>query len=634
MAMSVLIWENHCIFAGRQTKIRNMRRSAHLLFYIFFFLFLTGCQEHGPESGMVLSVPGNFAGTVSGETSLTFSWDPVEGASQYYASLTNAYDETSVGDPVFVTESSVTFEGLEKGFSYVCRVRAIGGMEYSEFLVSDAVYLPDPEYESFNMPASEDEHGLTLAFPGAEGGGMHVTGGRGGAVIHVTNTNDSGEGSLREALNTSGSRTVVFDVAGRIDLQSELRISEGDLTIAGQTAPGQGICISGYPVAVDADNVIIRFLRFRLGDVNAASAAVTDTLASVYGHYRDGIIIDHCSMSWGLDGCASFYANTDFTMQWCMVYEALNNPVSSAGAGLHGMGGIWGGKNASFHHNLLGHNGNGSPRLDCPDMYGDHLSTHRGNVDIRNNVIYNWGSNSMYGGEDGSFNVIDNYFKPGPASEEAAWFVDAWWYSPEYSSGTDYPDIYVSGNWHSGSYASAINSDNSQGVVWRDQSQYGQNPSHSLQTEPFKILADDATACYMTAHSAEDAFTAVTGYAGASLVRDNADKRVTSEAMNANSSTSGSNGSTGGLIDSQTDAGGWQEYSATSDELTAVTDTDGDGMPDAFETEYSLDPSNASDASSKTLDNHGRYTNLEMYLHWLVRDIVSAQGSNGTYTEL
>ena len=140
----------------------------------------------------------------------------------------------------------------------------------------------------------------------------------------------------------------------------------------------------------------------------------------------------------------------------------------------------------------------------------------------------------------------------------------------------------------------------------------------------------------MTAHSAEDAFTAVTGYAGASLVRDNADTRVASEAMNANSSTSSSNnGSTGGLIDSQTDAGGWQEYSATSDELTAVTDTDGDGMPDAFETEYSLDPSNASDASSMTLDNHGRYTNLEMYLHWLVRDIISAQqGANGTYTEL
>ena len=127
----------------------------------------------------------------------------------------------------------------------------------------------------------------------------------------------------------------------------------------------------------------------------------------------------------------------------------------------------------------------------------------------------------------------------------------------------------------------------------------------------------------------------MTGYAGASLVRDNADTRVASEAMNANSSASGSNGSTGGLIDSQTDAGGWQEYSATSDELTAVTDTDGDGMPDAFETEYSLDPSNASDASSMTLDNHGRYTNLEMYLHWLVRDIISAQqGANGTYTEL
>ena len=351
---------------------------------------------------------------------------------------------------------------LEAGVTYrfrVCAVAPLGSSEWQDSAFSEEVTFtaggsPVDPGADLGLPLANENDGVLRAFPGAEGGGMYVSGGRGGKVCHVTNLNDSGPGSLRAAVEASGKRIVVFDVAGTIELLSDLRIKNGNLTIAGQTAPGNGICVSGGTVVIDADNVIVRYMRFRLGDLNKGGN-LSDGSDTIWGRYRTDIILDHCSMSWSIDECASFYANRNFTMQWCLLTESLRK--SAHGKGEHGYGGIWGGRNASFHHNMLANHDSRNARIDHPGIYGSYLSTHRGNVDYRNNVIYNWGSNTTYGGEDGSFNIVNNYYKPGPASKERNYFVDAYWYNSSSNVGSAYPRLYMSGNYHAGGYASAIN---------------------------------------------------------------------------------------------------------------------------------------------------------------------------------
>ena len=259
----------------------------------------------------------------------------------------------------------------------------------------------------------------TPAFPGAEGHGRYVTGGRGGKVVHVTNLNDSGTGSFREAVKSS-KRIIVFDVAGVIALKSDLKFAD-NITILGQTAPSPGITLRYYTVQ-PGNNNIVRFLRIRRGE----EKNINDGADATWQRNKTGIIFDHCSFSWSIDEVASFYDNNNFTMQWCTVAESLTNPGHSKGA--HGYGGIWGGKLASFHHNFIGHLMNRGPRFNgarygwtgytSNKNYSTYLwknTVQAENVDFRNCVMYN-AQGTCYGGPGGGqINIVNNYYKAGPS---------------------------------------------------------------------------------------------------------------------------------------------------------------------------------------------------------------------------
>lgn len=616
---------------------------------------LAGCEPEdvpGEDTGEdTVSAPTGVRLVEAGADALTFTWNEVAGASYYSCRLVTASGESVSGGQTTVKANSIRFTGLSANTSYSFKVSVRVGKVDSEFSAPLAAKTlsggsqepgdgpgddpgdepgPDPgiseHYAEFKVPAHEDAHASVLAFPGAEGGGMYTTGGRGGKVIHVTTLADSGAGSLRAALNEKGPRIIVFDVAGIIELKSTLNIKNGDVTIAGQTAPGDGICLKNYAVQVSASNVIIRFMRFRMGD------EAKQENDAIWGRYNGNIILDHCSMSWSTDECASFYANEYFTMQWCIMTESLRNSVH--GKGKHGYGGIWGGKDASFHHNLLSGHDNRNPRIDHPQIYGDYVTTHRGNVDYRNNAVYNWGSNSTYGGEDGHFNIVGNYYKPGPASSDRKYFVDA--YGVYEDSGVtyadEYPALYLSGNVHTAhDYLSEAN--DASCIYWHNGASYGNY--NSVLSAPLQVAGPSGQEVFTTTHSAADAFSRICEVGGASLSRDAVDERACSDAKSGNATfTDGGNGSKNGIIDTQSAVGGWPEYKATSAETEKVKDTDGDGMPDWFEDQFGLDKADSADGNSKSLDKFGRYTNLEMYLHYLVRDIVASQTLGGTYQKL
>ena len=615
---------------------------------ILFLALLVACHPDDPVTPTEVSAPTGVKAAYAGNTTLTFTWDETADA-DYYVGRLELSDGTLVsGGQTTTKETSLSYDELVPGTAYQFKVRvSVGGVNspYSQVVSAtttgeqgtdpepgpgpgtDPSPTPKPSeyYEQFKIPAAEDQHGQALAFPGAEGGGMYTTGGRGGKVIHVTTLADSGAGSLRAALAESGPRTIVFDVAGLIELKSTLKISKGDVTIAGQTAPGDGICLKNYATQISASNVIFRFVRFRMGDEEKQEND------AVWGRYFQDIILDHCSMSWSVDECSSFYANKNFTMQWCIMTESLCNSVH--GKGSHGYGGIWGGKNASFHHNLLANHKSRNPRFDHPEVYDNYVNTHRGHVDYRNNAVYNWGDNSTYGGEGAWFNMVGNYYKPGPASKDRKYFLDA---NGIYtSSNTDYgyPMLYLSGNVHT--KHSDITGDNSIGIYWHDHKTNTPPDASKILSSVQPLYGPSSETVYTTTHTAETAFERILAYGGASLSRDSVDERACTDAKTGKATfTDGGNGSKNGIIDTQSAVGGWPAYEATPAEIANVKDSDGDGMPDWFEDQFGLKKSDASDGNARTLDSYGRYTNLEMYLHYLVKDIVEGQNAGGTYKKI
>ena len=568
-------------------------------------------------------VPSGLALHSVTQTSLTLQWSPVSGAASYDWKLLQGSAQVQNGS---VTSRNVTVSGLEAGTAYRFSVRAVAGTAASawspEFPVeTEAAPTPPPtptgiDYAEYKIPAVEED-GIARAFPGAEGGGMYATGGRGGAVYHVTNLKDSGSGSFRWAVTQKGARTVVFDVAGIIPLASAVKITEGNLTIAGQTAPGGGVCLKNYTVDVQADNVVIRYLHFRLGDEGPNAG---DSEDCIQGRYHTNLILDHCSMSWSIDECASFYANENMTMQWCILTESMNNSAHSKGA--HGYGGIWGGKNASFHHNLLANHHSRNPRPDHPHIYpkksdGSYDLSKRGNVDFRNLVIYNWGDNNTYGGEGGRFNLVNCYYKPGPDSKDRHYFFDA--YSIYSSIKYGYPALYMDGNIHAGH--DDISADNHTGVYFHEAGNNKVPADYSFQQTVWPVSGPAGEDVFTTTHSAEAGLNAVLKYAGDCLHRDAVDQRAV-DGVKTNS---------GKIINTPSDVGGWPAYGATSEELALTVDTDGDGIPDWFEEKAGLDKSDKSDGARKTLDANERYTNLEMYLQYLVRDVTGAGNAGGEY---
>ena len=483
------------------------------------------------------------------------------------------------------------------------------------------------------------------AFPGAEGHGRYVTGGRGGKIVHVTNLNDSGTGSLRAAVNGSDKKIVVFDVGGVIALKSDLKIG-ANTTIAGQTAPAPGITVRYYTIRPDASNIIVRFIRFRRGQ----EKDVNDGADAIWTRHQTGQIYDHCSFSWSIDEIASFYDNNNFTMQWCTLAESLNN--AGHGKGAHGYGGIWGGKLASFHHNLIAHVNNRSPRFNgarydwtgytSNKLYSQYKwanAVQSENVDFRNCVIYNCG-NGCYGGPGGGrINIVNNYYKTGPAASTDRVTNISIGNSTSSSDNSKYWNMtslyYIKGNqvnsnasrdWTGINYDSGVFTINGEKYTLDTNHYYGDDVTYTKNSagqDCVRIRLENPTeAGEVTTHSALKAYEKVLSFAGASLNRDDVDTRYAKETREGTATYSGSVTKKKGRIDLVSDVQGYTEANFGTGSRPAGYDTDNDGIPDEWEKANGLNPNNASDALLFTLDKKNWYSNIEVYMNSLVQDII------------
>lgn len=447
------------------------------------------------------------------------------------------------------------------------------------------------------LPANADK---PIAFPGAEGFGKHTTGGRGGKVMIVTNLDDSGEGSFRKAATAKEPRIIVFAVSGTIHLLSPISI-KSDATIAGQTAPGDGICIADQPVGLGGNNIIVRYLRFRMGDryQNKGMVDGSGHDDAFGGVRRNNIIIDHCSISWSTDECFSVYGGDSTTLQWNLISEPLNYSyhfeTGDKDFERHGYGGIWGGIHLSAHHNLFAHCVNRNPRFN-----GTRLGAEQEFVDYRNNVIYNWGSNNVYGGEAGHYNIVNNYYKYGPSTNKNVRYRIV---NPSKTEAIGFGKYFVNGNHVDES--GAVTNDNWLGIdMGNGGTETDKKEAVMNKAFPTENIAEQ---------TAKEAYENVLSGAGASYRRDTLDERIINDVKNR----------TGRFIDVQ---GGFPH--GTAYELTVnawpslrnvppAADTDKDGMPDEWEKKNGLNPADPADASSYKLSKS--YTNIEVYINSLLK---------------
>lgn len=451
---------------------------------------------------------------------------------------------------------------------------------------------------SENMPVSSPVE-RQPAFPGAEGFGRFALGGRGGDVYYVTSLNDNGPGSFRHGIETAnGPRTILFSVSGNIALKSNLVIDKPFITVAGQTTPGDGITLKNYQLSIAADHVVVRFLRSRLGDLGTGSQPDAIRIGS-----GSNIIIDHCSVSWGIDETLSASANRvdSLTVQWSIVSESLHR--SRHPKGPHGMGGVIRAWRQTYHHNLFAHHNSRPPKIAW---------RHFIEVDFRNNVIYNWGSLGPYDGSSAHVNWANNYYKPGPGTHpkvrELIFRIDNKTEQRNKAGIEEVALFYIEGNVMHGS--PLITENNWAGVWFYGDPGFNEERNRAPSPFPYPAISYETTAI--------EAFENVLARAGASLARDRIDQRIVKETRDGTATYGfqkhlrAAGQGPHGIIDSQNDVGGWPELRS----LDPPVDSDGDGIPDWWEIELGLDPNDPADGK---LDRNGDgYTNLEEYLDWLV----------------
>lgn len=508
-----------------------------------------------PQTGMwyqVLDCPGREGNYQEATCSIMFVYAFLKGLRMGY--IDDSHRDYILGlYPKFIDRFIRENEDGTISMTDCCAVGGLGGkqMRMGDF----AYYLSEPIIENdckgvgpFIWASLEWEamHNIDYfpgvtgleAFDGAEGCGKYALGGRGGKEYVITSLEDDGsEGTLRYAVEAEGPRIITFAVSGDIHLKAPLNIENPYISILGQTAPGAGITIRDHNVFITADHTVIRYLRFRLG---SSSGQEADALGAKRCR---NLIIDHCSMSWATDENASFYNINDATVQWCIISEALNASVHHKGE--HGYGGIWGGRNVSFHHNLFAHNKSRNPRFDHPRIYsGQELLTGRGTVDFKNNVVYNWNIKAIYGGEEGWFNVEDNYFRPGPATRN----LDGEWLDISTSPTTSMTpgNFYIDDNIYD---VSAVRKGGLDGrrpdcekiASWKD--------VYKMKS------AEDSFAIKvgLDSEDAEDAYRSVLKGAGASKKRDAVDKRIVKEVRRGKATNHGSVTGLPGIIDSEND---------------------------------------------------------------------------------
>ena len=534
----------------------------------FRYLMETVRKYADPQTDMwyqVLDSPGREGNYLEATASAMFLYAALKGVRMGYLDHSwQEYSQELYGKftDAFVRENPDGTLSLES----CCSVAGLGGKQNRDG--SYAYYLGEPviendckgvgpfiwaslEYEAVNnidyrFDGQYIKNGKPVfeaprrepAFEGALGGGMYTVGGRGGKEYVVTTLEDGDEeGTLRHAVEAKGPRTVTFAVSGDIRLKSVLKIEDPYISILGQTAPGEGITIRDHDVYIGTDQVILRYLRFRMG---SAAGSEGDALGS---RHNSNIIIDHCSVSWATDENASFYANSDATIQWCIISEALNSSVHHKGE--HGYGGIWGGRNVTFHHNLIAHNNSRNPRFDHPGIYeGSDLLFRRGTVEFVNNVIYNWGMKAIYGGEGGWFNVVGNLFRPGPGTKhlDGEYVELSTSESPSDQPGT----FYFKDNVYD---LSAV----------RDGNYLGKKPDMEdieKNAEVYRSISRPSVLeCRipLAPEPVMKAYRKVLREAGASLSRDETDIRIVREVRTGTATYSGSVTGIPGIIDSEND---------------------------------------------------------------------------------